>query len=617
MSITSKITKVLAAFVVVAIATFGMASFASAETTDCTVYGLPGVSGIQKAVNQTGYMPALAVDGAMGPKTRAGVMAAQTTVGANSDGAWGPKTQAAYATWLAANCSEDGSSDNGDFNSNEEGELRNFDAISKFNNEEVGEGEDAVEVAGIEAEAKGADQMVARVNVIIDNPSDGAEDDLEDFITEVILMIDGEEIASMDVDEAAYERSDDEYTFRFTDLGTGSDVIISENDTADITVAVSAANSISSDVENEGWDVTIDEIRAVSPNGVTETYDADGDLPHTVSFTLETFSSANDIELKAKKSSDTPVEGVVLGEDNDEFDAELLAFELKAEGSDIEVYGLTIDLTSVGANVGVVANQLTLEFDGESYNETVSAAATTESVTFSDIDFTLEEGDTMDFTVIATMNEIDGVNFAEGDSLTADLDVSSIDAEDESRESVSGADLTGSANGNEQFFYSEGLIVTDITTSSTLTFSADDTGEESTGKFVIEFKAEAAGTDVYLDKGTSATTGSVAGQGIAYSIDAAAASTPSVVSVVFECKSSCGTTTDNTADEFYIEEGDVETYRLTVTVSAEAGEPDDVKVFLNSINWSSTDLAAANQFYSSELGEDSDADTGYMFLQAL
>ena len=76
----------------------------TATASNCTTFGLPGVMGIQQAVNQLGYTPALVADGKNGPKTKAGIMWAQTKLGATADGAWGPMTNAKYTAWLA-NCS--------------------------------------------------------------------------------------------------------------------------------------------------------------------------------------------------------------------------------------------------------------------------------------------------------------------------------------------------------------------------------------------------------------------------------------------------------------------------------------------------------------------------------
>ncbi|MFD7450432.1 peptidoglycan-binding protein [Kitasatospora sp. NPDC059827] len=54
----------------------------------------------QQAVNDMGYSPALAVDGAWGPLTAAGVRWLQGKVGTNADGQWGPATESAYFAYI-------------------------------------------------------------------------------------------------------------------------------------------------------------------------------------------------------------------------------------------------------------------------------------------------------------------------------------------------------------------------------------------------------------------------------------------------------------------------------------------------------------------------------------
>lgn len=57
------------------------------------------VSAQQQAVNALGYSPALAVDGAWGPLTAAGVKWLQGKVGTPADGQWGPATETAYKAY--------------------------------------------------------------------------------------------------------------------------------------------------------------------------------------------------------------------------------------------------------------------------------------------------------------------------------------------------------------------------------------------------------------------------------------------------------------------------------------------------------------------------------------
>jgi hypothetical protein len=382
-------------------------------------------------------------------------MYAQAKVGAGVHRAWGPISQAAYVAYVAAiftttTTTTTETTTTTSFSGDEEGSLSDEGQLSQYANEEVGEGEDEVTVLGWEFEADGADQMIERVTIIIDAPTDPTEDDLEDFVTEVAVALDGDVLASMDVEDASYDRAADEYTFRFV----GLDGVIEDGETGELTVHVSGTNNVSSDIDGQGWTVTLDSVRATSPNGVTETYDPFGGED----FTLESFSSANNVELKVDDTNDSPEQRSVAGDDNDEFDVDLLEFDLEAEGSDITIYNLTIDLVGTFADVTTAeedaVNKLMLECGSNDYVESVNSA----SVTFDlgSNGMTIDEGDNVVCVVTAEMIELSLTDTAAagelvlGDDLTADVDVATIDAEDESGDALT--NVTGTANGEVQTF---------------------------------------------------------------------------------------------------------------------------------------------------------------------
>jgi peptidoglycan hydrolase-like protein with peptidoglycan-binding domain len=583
-------------------------------TADLTV-GSQGadVVALQTFLEAKGFFTYVGAKGYFGGITQASVAAWQAANGVTpAAGYFGPISRAKYNSMCGGTSSGGGGSTSGNsfFTGDDEGSLENFDQMSKYSNEQVGEDEEDVPVAGLEVDADGADQMIERVTVVIDNPSLSTEDDLGDFIQDVSLTLDGEELGRMDVEDASYDRSADEYTFRFT----GLEGIIADGDTAKLVVNVTGNSNLDSAIDGEGWDVTIPDngIRASSPNGVTETYDG---VITSESFTVESFATANDVELHAKKNSDSPDEQTVIGDSNNEFDVDLLAFTLEATGSDIDVFGLSFDIaTSTGVDVTAAINDLTLTCGGDDWSENVMATGT---VTFGDVEFTVDEDDSIDCTLSANVNQIDGSDVSEGDILSAKLLVDQSDAEDQSGENLDTTALTGTANGFDQTLISEGLSIDNVDSDAVLTFSANDTGETSQGKFTVEFDVTANDTSVYLDKSMnySGTTG-VDGEGVYFTIDSVGAGSSTVDSAILECVSNCGNSADNGAGdgEFFIDEGDTETYRLTVNMTGDSGASDSFKVWIDSLNWSTEDLATADQFYTSNLGEDSDADTGFLLL---
>lgn len=106
----------------------------------------------------------------------------------------------------------------------------------------------------------------------------------------------------------------------------------------ELVVAVTGVSNLDSGADGDGWTVAVpaDGIRAVSPNGVDDTYDS---TAYDETFTVETFATANDVELGFPKGSESPDEGVVVI-DNEGDEIVLLEGELGAEGSDIELFEL-------------------------------------------------------------------------------------------------------------------------------------------------------------------------------------------------------------------------------------------------------------------------------------
>ncbi len=518
------------------------------------------VTALQNFLAAKGYFN-VAATGYFGAITQASVSAWQAANGVMpAAGYFGPISQAKYNSvcgGVVVNPGTGSGDDDDDdfFSGDDEGSLENFDQMSNLSNEEVGEDEDDVEVLGVEFEADGADQMVERVTVVIDNPSDVAEDDLGDFIQDVSLWLDGDELDRMDVEDASYDRGSDEYTFRFVGLKG----IVQDGDSAELTVAVSGPSTVNSDTDGEGWDVEIPSngIRASSPNGVTETYDGVG----PEAFTVETFASANNVELHAKKSSDTPDEQTVIGDDSDSFDADLLAFTLEAEGSDINVFSLKFNLaTSSGADVDDLVNSLTLDCGGDQWDENVSGTTT---VVFDDLEISIDQDDSLDCTLSAEMNEIDGSDFAEGDTVSANLDVAWTDAEDQSGEGLESGDLTGSANGETQTFRTSGAVLAIDDVSDEAIENNDASTSDNQAEFTIVFTVEATDEDLYVEKTTErGAHDGTPNSGVNYILeDATAGGSATTTGTV---SASLTSTADTSGGYFFVPDGETETFTLTV-----------------------------------------------------
>lgn len=174
-----------------------------------------------------------------------------------------------------------------------EGTLEINDTLGDVEGD-LDEGDEDVKVLGLELEAKDSDISVQRIDVQfdLDDATGGESTQLDDYISEVSLMLDGKVLATMDVDEIDEDSSEsDLYEARFTGLNG----IIREGKTADLYVVVSAVNNIDTGDVATVLEVGIPAsgIRAIDAMGISETYD--GGYTGNGGGDLETFTvSASD-----------------------------------------------------------------------------------------------------------------------------------------------------------------------------------------------------------------------------------------------------------------------------------------------------------------------------------
>ena len=583
---------------------------AQAQTTfsmDLTI-GSTGadVTALQNWLIGKGYSIPAGATGYFGAQTQAAVAAFQAANGISpAAGYFGPITRKAVNDMGGSTGGSTGGGSTGgdDFEGDEEGYLDEIDQISSYSTEEVGEGEEDAGVLGVEAEAVDADQMITRVTVEIDTPT-GA-DDLDDLVTDVSLWLDGEELGRMEVDEASHDQSDDEYTFRFT----GLEGVISEGETGELVVAVSGVSNLDSGDSGDGWTVAIpaDGIRAVSPNGVDDTY---GSLIDEL-FTVESFASANDVELEVSIGDDSP-EGQVVNIDasSDTDGVELLQFTIEADGSDLEISEIPVTLTVSGDDdVDGIVNRLTLEIDGEEYAENVVTSATAATITFDDLELEIADGDEVLVTVTADLNDTEGTGtsaFDDGDTVKAEVTASNVDmieAEDESGEDVSNTDAVGTALGDEMAAYDTGIMVTFVSAEESVVDGGVN-GFDGTGTFEIVFDVEAFDGDVYVSDNAVATTATtipdttVTSAGVRYYVDGAGTATTDDLSTVVTFEEESGTVTDSgVTNGVKITEGSVGRFTLTATrTNDNTGDAGLYRVLLKAITWATTDNSTQNVY---------------------
>jgi len=419
------------------------------------------------------------------------------------------------------------------------GSIIDVDFVSGLNNEEVGEGEEDKEVAGIEIEAsRESDIEIRALTLDFDAVSGVGTNDLDDYADEVSIWFDGEEVARVD----ASTFKDDDNFIRTITLDNGS--IIRAGETSDLTVALTGLNNIDSLDLTDTWNVGFRSVRFVDGTGATITESSIGDLEATPDnntttgsaereFSFESFSTSADVELKVREDDGAKVDGLEINnartiaiDDSDDTDDEpVLAFTVTAEGgSDLLIDDFSVDFTSVGAGVGEIINSAEVLVNGDVLDsETIaSSTATTTTVTFSDLDWLVLAGTTDDVIIRVDINNLGGA-FTAGDTLVTDVNPNDAawDVEDEEGDAVSATDKTGSATSETHSFYSDGLnILSGASDDATLFDNTSDVAGGEEGIYTIRFSVTAFGDSIYIPFGATIATSSVdTDDGISYTIE--------------------------------------------------------------------------------------------------
>lgn len=585
--------------------TTGSSAFCGPFSRSLTV-GSTGadVTQLQTALESTGdlVIPVGVSKGYFGALTKSALASYQAKNGiAPAVGYFGPVTQSSFATKCSTvpttptNNSNNSSSNSSSDLEGGAGSVDTYDLISSLNNEEVGEDEEDVEVAGVEIEVSDSSDIEITAVKLDFAQGTATNDDFEDFADEISIWLDGEEVG-----RASAGKFDEDNGYAST-ITLDKGAIIRSNDTADLVVAVSGARSLDSDDEGKTWTVDFASIRFKDAQGVTISEDP---LTAVRTFSFEAFASAADAELKITTDGKDEINDahVIDIDDNDDTDnVPLLRFEVEVEGkSDLTIDDFPVFFTVTGAtDVDALISTAYLYVDGEEVgSENVSSSATTATTTFDDLDLELEAGETYEFVIKADFNPTADAGVTDGDTIKAEVragERAAIDVEDESGEDLVAGDRTGTALGDAHEIRDKGINVKFVGSSYTKTTS-DTSGVDESVEFVLEFEVTAFGGDIYVDK----TCG--------YGDTAIATSTVFSVDNDTDDSSTCSDF-DSTGDEgtngFLVNEDQTETFELTVLATANegsAGTGTAYKVQINGIGYALTD-ANGTTIYNFDLAD--------------
>lgn len=580
------------------------ASTGAAFTADMTI-GASGaeVTRLQNWLISKGYAIPAGATGYFGAQTAAAVAAYQKAKGITpAAGYFGPMTRAAVNAEVGTGGSTGGNNGGSTGLEGGAGSISEAEFLSSLNNEDVGEDDADVEVAGLDIMAdEGSDIELTAVTLDFDYADSGGDDELEDYADEVSLWLDGEEVGRWDADEF---NEDNDFS-RTVSLDKGA--IIRADENGELVVAVSGLENIED--TGEYWNVAFEGVRFRDADGATisdtSTDDiTDGNEDTTTDagerrFRFTSFADSADVELKtsltdgddADEINDAHVIDIDDSDDTD--DVEVLAFTMEVKGdSDVNVTEIPVAFTSVeatGNDPDDLVSAATLWLDGDEIasENFVSSDSndSAETITFEDLDLDLEAGEEYDFVVsvdaLSTGGDLDS-----GDTLQAQVTVASIEAEDEAGEDLASGDLTGSAVGATNGLYEKGIMVEFVSADAEVTYTGDiaNTNDHDRGTFEIVFDVTAFDSDVYVD-GSAITVED--GNSLAEQ-DVAVTGSPTISGTVSSAADDAANST------FKVKED--ETERFTVTVSVTPAADGFYKVNLDGVLYAFTAVDGTDEY---------------------
>lgn len=467
---------------------------------------------LQKYLNSAGFTVAVSGAGSAGAETTFYGSLTQAAVAkwqaANSVspsvGYFGPISRAKYSALIAVTPPPGpvtGPVSNVCVGSTAEGTFTAEKNPTPGSGETVREGNTNKAVLGVKIKTTSAPVRIQRLKLNVGTTTT----QFKKAFSRVHVMDGSNTLASMDLNDSTVIKEGSNYFVTISGFDFG--VAAGNTTGAALTIAADVRSSVdAADQHDWVFTVPVDGLRGTDCAGVN-TFGPTTAFDNTVALKGGLAESA---KLIMSTNSDTPKSQEIMavdGSSNNEKDRlTLLHFDLKAEKDAIKVTDIVIEVDKDNAGGGTASTTVWLvSGKAGTGSGTVLGSATiasTDTATFSNIDFTVPSETTNTYTVQA---DIDSANISAA-GFIARASSSGVTAESIQEGSITSANKTGSATGNEIFVRNEGPEWSLISKSIVKTQTAEQSNvSTSTVSATFTLRATARGAAIQFGDNASAS----------------------------------------------------------------------------------------------------------------
>jgi hypothetical protein len=434
--------------------------------------------------------------------------------------------------------------------------------IGSINNEEVGEGQEDVEVMGLAIKPENSDINLTAVKLVFTKANSTGSTRLNKYVDEVSVMLDGKEIARRDASD--FKRDS---TLVYSSTLSLDKAVIRDGDVGELTVAVSAVSNIDSVDAGKVWGVKVDNVRFEDAQGAIITENSQGDIGTNRNFTVEEFSTASNIKFKLM-SGDSSINNsrtIEVSSTTRVSNEAVLSFKVKIEGSsDVNVDEIVIGATTTNTTLQNVISTAYLFIDGKRVSsESINAASSV--IVFDNLDLDLDGGKTYNVEVRVDFQRATGA-FVSGTTITANASTTADwIIEDQNGDNVASGDRSGGVTAQAHKLVTEGLQISRSQIEAKA-ITVGTTASTTYGNYEVEVSLTAIGETLYVLETAASSSVASTTAGISYVFEDSSGNqigtNVSATSASFKHKS--GGTTDGTG--IRIDEGSTVKFTLTATL---------------------------------------------------